>query len=95
MIGLGRMGANMVSVVTWENPLNEEHSMKAPCSDAVKAADSIHLFLARLEKEIEQMISVRHIAAVSTQLARIRARTKEASLMSASSVVANSGHHKQ
>jgi NADH:ubiquinone reductase (H+-translocating) len=43
-------------------------------------------------QEIEQMITVRDIDTLSGQLARIRARTKQASSTSASSVLANSGH---
>ena len=45
-------------------------------------------------QEIEQMITVRDIEALSGQLARIRARTKEATSTSAASVLANSGHDK-
>ena len=43
-------------------------------------------------QEIEQMITVRDIEALSGQLARIRARTKQARSTSAASVLANSGH---
>jgi NADH:ubiquinone reductase (H+-translocating) len=45
-------------------------------------------------QEIEQMITVRDIEALSGQLARIRARTKQATSTSAASVLANSGHDK-
>jgi NADH dehydrogenase len=45
-------------------------------------------------QEIEQMITVRDIEALSGQLARIRARTKQASSTSTASVLANSGHDK-
>ena len=45
-------------------------------------------------QEIEQMITVRDIEAFSGQLARIRARTKQARSTSAASVLANSGHDK-
>ena len=45
-------------------------------------------------QEIEQMITVRDIEALSGQLTRIRARTKEATSTSAASVLANSGHDK-
>jgi NADH dehydrogenase len=45
-------------------------------------------------QEIEQMITVRDIEALSGQLARIRARTKHATSTSAASVLANSGHDK-
>jgi NADH dehydrogenase len=45
-------------------------------------------------QEIEQMITVRDIEALSGQLARIRARTKQARSTSAASVLANSGHDK-
>jgi NADH dehydrogenase len=45
-------------------------------------------------QEIEQMITVRDIDTLSGQLARIRARTKQASSTSAASVLANSGHNK-
>jgi NADH:quinone reductase (non-electrogenic) len=44
-------------------------------------------------QEIEQMITVRDIEALSGQLARIRARTKQARSTSATSVLANSGHN--
>jgi NADH dehydrogenase len=43
-------------------------------------------------QEIEQMITVRDIEALSGQLARIRARTKQAGSTSAASVLANSAH---
>jgi len=42
---------------------------------------------------IEQMITVRDIEALSGQLARIRARTKQARSTTATSVLANSGHN--
>jgi hypothetical protein len=45
-------------------------------------------------QQIEQMITVRDIEALSGQLARIRERTKQASSTSAPSVLANSGHDK-
>jgi NADH:ubiquinone reductase (H+-translocating) len=45
-------------------------------------------------QEIEQMITVRDIEELSGQLARIRARTKQARSTSAASVLANSGHDK-
>jgi NADH dehydrogenase len=45
-------------------------------------------------QEIEQMITVRDIEALSGQLARIRARTKQARSTSAASLLANSGHDK-
>jgi NADH:ubiquinone reductase (H+-translocating) len=45
-------------------------------------------------QEIEQMVTVRDIEALSGQLARIRARTKHATPTSAASVLANSGHDK-
>jgi NADH:ubiquinone reductase (H+-translocating) len=45
-------------------------------------------------QEIEQMVTVRDIEALSGQLARIRARTKQASSTSAASVLANSDHDK-
>src|SRR5437868_2668954 len=44
-------------------------------------------------QEIEQMITVRDIEALGGQLARIRARTKQARSTSAASVLANSGHN--
>jgi NADH dehydrogenase len=43
-------------------------------------------------QEIEQMITVRDIEAHSSQLARIRARTKQARSTGVASVLANSGH---
>src|SRR5438128_8605337 len=43
-------------------------------------------------QEIEQMITVRDIEELSGQLARTRARTKQARSTSAASVLANSGH---
>src|ERR1043166_6536622 len=42
-------------------------------------------------QEIEQMVTVRDIEALSGQLARIRGRTKQATLTAAPSVLANSG----
>ena len=45
-------------------------------------------------QEIEQMITVRDIESLSGQLARIRARPKQASSTSAASVLANSGRDK-
>jgi len=45
-------------------------------------------------QEIEQMITVRDIEALSGQLARIRARTRQTRSTSAASVLANSGHDK-
>jgi NADH dehydrogenase len=45
-------------------------------------------------QEIEQMISVRDIEELGGQLARTRARTKQAGSMSAASALANSGHDK-
>jgi hypothetical protein len=45
-------------------------------------------------QQIEQMITVRDIEALSGQLARIRERTKHARSTSAASVLANSGHDK-
>src|SRR2546430_7228730 len=45
-------------------------------------------------QEIEQMITLRDIEELSGQLARTRARTKEARSTSAASVLANSGHDK-
>src|SRR5205814_3602080 len=44
-------------------------------------------------QEIEQMITVRDIEALSGQLARIRARTKQVRSTSAASVLANSGRN--
>ncbi len=44
-------------------------------------------------QEIEQMITVRDIDTLSGQLARIRARTKQARSTTATSVLANSGHN--
>ena len=43
-------------------------------------------------QEIEQMVTVRDIEALSGQLARIRARTKQATLANVASALANSGH---
>jgi hypothetical protein len=45
-------------------------------------------------QEIEQMVTVRDIEALSGQLARIRARTKQTGSTSAASVLANSGDDK-
>jgi len=45
-------------------------------------------------QEIEQMITVRDVEALSNRLARIRARAKQASSTSAASVLANSGQDK-
>ena len=45
-------------------------------------------------QEIEQMITVRDIEALSGQLARIRARTKQATSTSAASVLASASHDK-
>jgi NADH dehydrogenase len=45
-------------------------------------------------QEIEQMVTVRDIEALSGQLTRIRARAKEARSTSAASVLANSAHDK-
>jgi NADH dehydrogenase len=44
-------------------------------------------------QEIEQMITVRDIEALSGQLGRIRARTKQATPTNAASMLANSGHN--
>jgi len=57
----------------------------------VMASWILDLFFGR---EIEQMITIRDIEALSGQLARIRARTKQASSTSAASVLANSGQDK-
>jgi hypothetical protein len=57
----------------------------------VMASWILDLFFGR---EIEQMITIRDIEALSSQLARIRARTKQASSTSAASVLANSGQDK-
>jgi NADH:ubiquinone reductase (H+-translocating) len=54
----------------------------------VMASWALDLFFGR---EIEQMITIRDIEALSGQLARIRARTKPARSTSAASVLANSG----
>jgi NADH:ubiquinone reductase (H+-translocating) len=51
---------------------------------------TLDLFFGR---EIEQMITVRDIEALSGQLARIRARTKQGRSTSAASVLANSGRN--
>jgi hypothetical protein len=50
---------------------------------------SFDLFFGR---EIEQMITVRDIEELSGQLARARARAKQAHSTSTGSVLANSGH---
>ena len=57
----------------------------------VMASWTLDLFFGQ---EIEQMITVRDIEELSGQLARIRARTKQASSTSAASVLANSGRDK-
>jgi NADH:quinone reductase (non-electrogenic) len=57
----------------------------------VMASWTLDLFFGQ---QIEQMITVRDIEALSGQLARIRARTKQARSTSAASVLANSGHDK-
>ena len=57
----------------------------------VMASWTLDLFFGQ---QIEQMITVRDIEALSGQLARIRARTKQATPTSAASVLANSGHDK-
>ena len=56
----------------------------------VMASWTLDLFFGQ---EIEQMITVRDIEALGGQLARIRARTKQARSTSAASVLANSGHN--
>ena len=55
----------------------------------VMASWTLDLFFGQ---QIEQMITVRDIESLSGQLARIRARTKQARSTSAASVLANSGH---
>ena len=55
----------------------------------VMASWTLDLFFGQ---QIEQMITARDIEALSGQLARIRARTKQARSTSAASVLANSGH---
>jgi NADH:quinone reductase (non-electrogenic) len=57
----------------------------------VMASWTLDLFFGQ---QIEQMITVRDIEALSGQLARIRERTKRARSSSAPSVLANSGHDK-
>jgi NADH:quinone reductase (non-electrogenic) len=57
----------------------------------VMASWTLDLFFGQ---QIEQMITVRDIEALSGQLARIRARTKHATSTSAAAVLANSGHDK-
>src|SRR6476659_638922 len=57
----------------------------------VMASWTLDLFFGQ---QIEQMITVRDIEALSGQLARIRERTKHARSTSAASVLANSGHDK-
>jgi NADH dehydrogenase len=52
---------------------------------------TLDLFFAR---EIEQMITLRDVEALSDLAGRIRARTKQARSTSAASVLANSGHDK-
>ena len=56
----------------------------------VMASWTLDLFFGQ---QIEQMITARDIEALSGQLARIRARTKQARSTSAASVLANSGHN--
>ena len=56
----------------------------------VMASWTLDLFFGQ---QIEQMITVRDIEALSGQLARIRARTKQARSTSAASVLANSVHN--
>ena len=56
----------------------------------VMASWTLDLFFGQ---EIEQMITVRDIEALSGQLARIRARTKQGRSTSAASVLANSGRN--
>jgi NADH dehydrogenase len=55
----------------------------------VMASWTLDLFFGQ---DIEQMITVRDVEALSAQLARIRARAKQASSTNAASVLANSGH---
>jgi NADH:quinone reductase (non-electrogenic) len=57
----------------------------------VMASWTLDLFFGQ---EIEQMITVRDIEALSGQLARIRARTKQATSTSAASVLASASHDK-
>jgi hypothetical protein len=57
----------------------------------VMASWTLDLFFGQ---QIEQMITVRDIEELSGQLARTRARTKQARSTSAASVLANSGHDK-
>jgi NADH:quinone reductase (non-electrogenic) len=57
----------------------------------VMASWTLDLFFGQ---EIEQMITLRDIEALSGQLARIRARTKQTGSTSAASVLANSGRDK-
>jgi NADH dehydrogenase len=57
----------------------------------VMASWTLDLFFGQ---QIEQMITVRDIEALSGQLARVRARTKQVRLTSAASVLANSGRDK-
>ena len=57
----------------------------------VMASWTLDLFFGQ---QIEQMITVRDIEALSGQLARIRERTKQARSTSAASALANSGHDK-
>jgi NADH dehydrogenase len=55
----------------------------------VMASWTLDLFFGQ---EIEQMITLRDVEALSGQLARVRARAKQARSTSAASVLANSGH---
>ena len=55
----------------------------------VMASWTLDLFFGQ---EIEQMITLRDVEALSGQLARVRAREKQARSTSAASVLANSGH---
>jgi hypothetical protein len=55
----------------------------------VMASWTLDIFL---RQEIEQMVTVRDIEALSGQLARIRPRIKQARSTSTASVLANSGH---
>jgi NADH dehydrogenase len=57
----------------------------------VMASWTLDLFFGQ---EIEQMVTIRDIEELSGQLARTRARTKQASSTSTTSVLANSGHDK-
>jgi NADH dehydrogenase len=55
----------------------------------VMASWTLDLFFGQ---DIEQMVTVRDIEALGSQMARIRARTKQARSTSAASMLANSGH---